>query len=63
MLRTAAHVRAAFAFGRYRVVLFDQRGCGSSTPRGGTDANDTWRLVEDIERLRVRIGAVPCPFY
>ncbi len=37
---------------RYRIVLFDQRGTGRSTPRGGLEANTTWHLVGDIERLR-----------
>ena len=32
--------------------LFDQRGCGKSTPHGSLDANTTWDLVADIERLR-----------
>ena len=36
----------------YRVVLFDQRGCGRSTPHGGLTANTTWHLVADMERLR-----------
>jgi proline iminopeptidase len=36
----------------YRVVLFDQRGCGKSTPHAELRENDTWNLVEDIERLR-----------
>lgn len=40
----------------YRVVLFDQRGCGRSTPRGSTEENTTARLVEDIEALRGRLG-------
>ena len=40
----------------YRVVLFDQRGCGRSTPRGSTDQNTTAHLVEDIETLRERLG-------
>lgn len=37
---------------KYRVVLFDQRGCGSSTPRGTAVDNDTWKLVSDCEALR-----------
>jgi proline iminopeptidase len=41
----------------YDVTLFDQRGCGRSTPHAGLEANDTWRLVADIERLRVAAGA------
>ena len=40
----------------YRIVLFDQRGCGRSTPRGETRANTTADLVEDIERLREHLG-------
>src|SRR4030095_10531450 len=37
---------------RYNVLLFDQRGCGRSTPHASLDANTTWHLVADIERLR-----------
>lgn len=37
---------------RYRVVLFDQRGCGASTPHAALHANTTWHLVEDMEKLR-----------
>ena len=33
-------------------ILFDQRGCGKSTPNASLDANTTWHLVADIERLR-----------
>lgn len=36
----------------YRIVLFDQRGCGQSTPHAELAENTTWDLVEDIERLR-----------
>ena len=36
----------------YRAVLFDQRGCGRSRPHSSVDANTTWDLVEDIERIR-----------
>ncbi len=36
----------------YRTVLFDQRGCGRSTPVGCTEENTTWHLVEDIETIR-----------
>lgn len=46
---------------RYRIVLFDQRGCGRSTPHASAPdadlgANTTWHLVEDIERLRAHLG-------
>ena len=37
---------------RYDVTLFDQRGCGRSTPNASLEANTTWDLVADIERLR-----------
>ena len=38
----------------YRIVLFDQRGCGRSTPHACLEHNTTWDLVDDIERLRAR---------
>jgi proline iminopeptidase len=44
-----------FDLERYCVVIFDQRGCGRSTPgadQGGLRANTTWHVVADIERLR-----------
>jgi proline iminopeptidase len=41
---------------RYRIVLFDQRGCGRSTPHACLDDNTTWHLVDDIERLRMHLG-------
>ena len=40
----------------YDVLLFDQRGCGKSTPHAGLEANTTWHLVADIERLREMVG-------
>ena len=40
----------------YDVLLFDQRGCGRSTPHAGLEANTTWHLVADIERLRELAG-------
>lgn len=40
----------------YRIVLFDQRGCGRSLPNAAIVNNTTWHLVEDMERLRVRLG-------
>ena len=36
----------------YRIILFDQRGCGRSTPHGGLEANTTPHLIADMERLR-----------
>jgi proline iminopeptidase len=40
----------------YRIVLFDQRGCGKSRPHASLVDNTTWHLVEDIERLREHLG-------
>lgn len=40
----------------YRIVLFDQRGCGRSTPFASLEANTTWDLVADLERLREHLG-------
>lgn len=39
----------------YRVVLFDQRGCGRSTPHASVENNTTWDLVADIERIRTAL--------
>ncbi|MEM9010785.1 MAG: prolyl aminopeptidase [Pseudomonadota bacterium] len=39
----------------YRAVLFDQRGCGRSTPHASVEANTTWDLIEDIEAIRERL--------
>ncbi|HEX5958495.1 MAG TPA: prolyl aminopeptidase [Hyphomicrobiaceae bacterium] len=41
---------------RYRIVLFDQRGCGRSVPHASLEANTTWDLVADMELLRVHLG-------
>jgi len=40
----------------YRVVLFDQRGAGKSTPFACLEENTTWHLVEDIEKIRTHLG-------
>lgn len=40
----------------YRIVLFDQRGCGRSTPYADLRENTTWDLVGDIEKLRQHLG-------
>lgn len=40
----------------YRIILFDQRGCGRSTPHSELEENDTWALVADMERLREVLG-------
>ena len=41
---------------KYRIVLFDQRGCGKSTPFAELRENTTWDLVADMERIRVLLG-------
>lgn len=41
---------------RWRMALFDQRGCGRSRPNASLEDNTTWALIDDIERLRVRLG-------
>ncbi len=49
-------MRRFFDPARWRVALFDQRGCGRSRPNASLDANTTWDLVDDIERLRRHLG-------
>ena len=41
---------------KYDVLLFDQRGCGRSTPFASLENNTTWDLVQDMERLREMAG-------
>ncbi len=48
--------RRQFDPARYDILLFDQRGCGRSKPHASLEANTTWHLVEDIERLRTMAG-------
>jgi len=40
----------------YRIVTFDQRGCGRSTPHASLENNTTWDLVADLERIREHLG-------
>lgn len=57
---TNANQRRVFDPAKYRILLFDQRGCGRSTPHASEDpdlsANTTWHSVADIERLREARG-------
>ena len=53
---TEAKMRRFFDPKRYRIVLFDQRGCGKSRPHASLVDNTTWHLVEDIDRLRQHLG-------
>jgi proline iminopeptidase len=49
-------MRRFFDPARWRVALFDQRGCGRSRPHASLEDNTTWALVDDIERLRRHLG-------
>jgi proline iminopeptidase len=53
---TGPNNRRLFDPAFYDVILFDQRGCGKSTPHASLEANTTWHLVADIERLREMMG-------
>ncbi|MBL4619330.1 MAG: prolyl aminopeptidase, partial [Marinicaulis sp.] len=41
---------------KYKIILFDQRGCGRSTPHACLEDNTTWTLIEDMEALRALLG-------
>jgi proline iminopeptidase len=43
---------------KYKILVFDQRGCGKSTPYASLENNTTWDLVEDIEKLRTQVSKV-----
>lgn len=49
---TSPKNRSYFDPTRYRIILFDQRGSGKSTPHADVACNTTWDLVSDIEKLR-----------
>ncbi|MCA3445816.1 MAG: prolyl aminopeptidase [Rhodobacter sp.] len=49
-------MRRYFDPGVFRVILFDQRGCGRSRPHASVHANTTWDLVADIEVIRMALG-------
>ncbi len=49
-------MRRFFDPDKYRIILFDQRGCGRSTPHAELTDNTTWHLVADIEALRNHLG-------
>ncbi len=48
--------RQFFDPARYRIILFDQRGCGRSTPRGELSGNTTQALIADMERIRDQLS-------
>ena len=49
-------VRRFFNPDLYRIIVFDQRGCGRSKPHGCLENNTTWHLVSDIENLREKLS-------
>ncbi len=53
---TIPEYRRFFDPAAYRIILFDQRGSGHSTPHASLEENTTWHLVKDIELLRERFG-------
>lgn len=48
--------RRIFDPAHYRIINFDQRGCGKSNPHAELEANTTWDLVNDIEMIRKQLG-------
>jgi len=53
---TTPSMRRYFDPAKYRIILFDQRGCGRSAPHAELNGNTTWDLVEDMEQLRRHLG-------
>ncbi|MDP3379405.1 MAG: prolyl aminopeptidase [Brevundimonas sp.] len=53
---TSPGMRRYFDPSAYRIIMFDQRGCGQSRPYASLENNTTWTLIEDIEQLRERCG-------
>ncbi|HVE51648.1 MAG TPA: prolyl aminopeptidase [Casimicrobiaceae bacterium] len=50
------HHRRFFDPSQWRIVLFDQRGAGRSTPTASITDNTTWTLVSDLEKLRAHLA-------
>ena len=50
--------RRQFNPDKYKILVFDQRGCGRSKPYASLENNRTWDLVEDIEKLRTNVAKV-----
>lgn len=53
---SSPEMRRFFDPKRYRIIVFDQRGCGRSTPHSELNENTTWDLVADMESLRAHLG-------
>jgi len=52
----SANDRRFFDPEKYRIILFDQRGCGRSKPFGSLEKNETSYLVSDLEKIRTHLG-------
>ena len=50
--------RRQFNPDKYKILVFDQRGCGKSSPYASLEANTTQHLIEDIEKLRTQVAKV-----
>ena len=55
---SSAKHRRQFNPEKYNILVFDQRGCGKSRPFASLEANTTWHLVDDIEKLRTEVAQV-----
>jgi len=49
-------MRRYFNPAKYRIILFDQRGCGRSRPHASVASNTTWHLIDDMELIRKTLG-------
>jgi len=52
----STEVRRFFNPELYKIIVFDQRGCGRSKPHASLKDNTTWHLVSDMERIREKLG-------
>jgi len=52
----STEVRRFFNPELYKIIVFDQRGCGRSKPHASLNDNTTWHLVSDMERIREKLG-------
>jgi proline iminopeptidase len=50
------NMRRFFDPEKYRIIVYDQRGCGRSTPHAALEGNTTWDLVADLEKLREHLS-------
>ena len=48
--------RQYFNPNKWRIIMFDQRGCGQSTPHAELKENTTWDLIDDIEKIRGKLN-------